>query len=182
MAVGPISDPRAQERLPGLPYVEYRPGATTPVGRDRPCPEELGTTRVFDVDTRALDCSTGGGQDLTVSADEVCRERPGEAIQGVVKLNRDADSLRRQEPASVVEGKADPCQAKHAIVHPTHAPCVVLMNILSEPSAGGAACCGGAVRRATPSPVKLTSIRGGPGCTPGGSPAGDHQRSQAYGP
>ena len=45
---------------------------------------------------------------------------------------------------------------------------VVLMNIFSAPSAGGAACCNGAVRKATPSPVKLTKTRGGDGCAPAG--------------
>ena len=85
------------------------PGDATRVGSDRRRPRHkpklLGR---FDLDARALDCPAGGGYDLPVSADEVRLERPGEAIQGVVDVHHDANTLRRQEPARVVEGKPDP--------------------------------------------------------------------------
>jgi len=128
---------------------------------------------------RSLDGPAGRGQNLPIGADEVRFERSAKAVLAVVDLHRNTNMLLREEFSSVVEGK--PANVKPNVPSPlaAQAPCVVLINILPVPSAGGTACYSGAVRKAIPWPVKLTRSRAGADGAPDGVAATNHEPTSA---
>ena len=72
--------------------------------------------RRFGRDARALDRPAAGREHLSVGADEVGLERPGEAVARVVEAHRHADALLGQERAGAVEGEADERQPERAVL------------------------------------------------------------------